>query len=187
MARDCWEECLTYEFQELVQLKDPNILSVFCVMANQKYDEVAVVKDGLLERKLYLISNFYFNQEQAFKQLSLPREFFGVKIPLRLELMTIEQNMHMRRRMVPGEKLEAQISWAIAIYLQPLIDKTGFDEKRVEEIEKVVRNMRIYETYALGFFILSKLNNYGISGLLLWYQNLIHKVRSMMRKLKKQG
>lgn len=47
------------------------------------------------------------------------------------------------------------VSYAVAIYLQPLIDGTQFDDSRVEEIREIVLSLPLIDVYPIGCFFLS--------------------------------
>lgn len=46
------------------------------------------------------------------------------------------------------------VSYAVAIYLQPLIDGTDFDDTRVEEMRELVTSLPLVDVYPIGCFFL---------------------------------
>lgn len=89
--------------------------------------------------------------------------------------MTLGQNFHIRAEMAKATNIESLISFATAIYLQPLIDESDFDLTRARMLEEQILDLNVFEIFPIGFFLLSKLNNSGSVGLL----------HLLLRKLKK--
>lgn len=85
-----------------------------------------------------------------------------VTIPGHPRELSIGQNIHLRRDYIDKSKiLEENISIAVAIYLQPLIDDALFSIKRAEVIAKEIDEMPAYLIYPIGFFLLSRALKFG--------------------------
>lgn len=185
---ETWEESDTETYQRIMRESmnpEVTIAHYFALLTNQDVAFILSQANDELERKMYIVTNFIYNQPRLFMELPMPKEILGVKIPSDLGSLTIEQNMMIRGKMIEAKCIEECISWAVAIYLQPFVTKSKFDAKQAKWLETQIRMMRIYDTYQVGFFFLSKLNNSGANGLLLWLLKLMKKVNSMTRWLRK--
>jgi hypothetical protein len=60
------------------------------------------------------------------------------------------------------------ISFAVAVYLQPLYDKAEFDLERTKNLEQFILKMPITLIYPIGFFLLSQHLKYGKGLTRLW-------------------
>lgn len=167
----CWEDCTTDIFQRLytLDLLKVNRLEVFAVMCDMKTVDIENSTDELVNEAVFKFTDFIYYQEQNFRDIAVNSEIqlLGktIKVPGKLESLTVGQNMQVRSLMTNTKCLEANVSLAAAIYLQPLVDNMPFDMERVRIINNELRTKNIYEVFPIGFFFLKKQNLYGLSGL----------------------
>lgn len=190
----CWEESTCGLYQRLLgEVREgDDLIKVFAILSGLNYRAVADSTDSNLEAVLYQATAFVFNQPQEFKKLHEPKSFkiqgHTILIPSNVGKLTVVQNLHLRAAIAKAEKnkqpLETLISLAMAIYLQPLIDVVPFDYGRAKEIELEILEMNIFDVYPVGFFLLSRLTNYGARGLRYWWENQIQKLTSAAQLLK---
>lgn len=191
----CWAESTVKIFQDLMraQIKidseeEIDKIKVFNVITGTDYSAIAESNSEDLDTAIYQATAFFFNEPQTFRDEKLPTaiKLHGkvVKIPRHLESLTIAQNNHIRSAMTKAPNLECLVSLATAIYLQPLINGPEFNYKRAMELEKEILEMNIYEIFPIGFFLLSKLNNSGASGLLSWLRQKLRNLTPIRRTLK---
>lgn len=188
----CWDETTTRAFQRIKAKGEMTMLQAFCLLNNLDYDETAQESNELIEAALYQCSSFVFNEPEAFRFRD-PEPFIElrgkkIEVPKKLESLTLEQNMHLRVALSKdGVVLEELISTALAVYLQPLLDGGRFNYTKAMELKAEIEELPIAQTFPIGFFYLSKLNNYGASGLLYslrWkLKNLKLKLRLRMKRM----
>lgn len=196
----CWEECNTRIFQRIVKEWEPEIpladrsaLKLFCILTGANFTALLKNTDENLELAIYQCTAFVYNQPMDFKD-GLPKvlKLRGklITVPKKLSSMSIEQNMHIRKALQTCRSLEELISLACAVYLQPQVDGTQYSHDKALELEKEILDMPIWQTFAVGFFYLSKLNNSGKHGLLSWNllkQRLTGNVQQLQRRLRLTG
>lgn len=182
----CWPEVTTGQFQRFKGIEKPDLFSGFCAMVDINFTEIAKKKQEDIEVALYQHTSFLFTTREYFRDLE-PQKSLTINgrvcmIPLNLEALTIEQNMNIKQAMEGKKVLEELISYALAVFLQPIYDGGEYDPARVVALERDLVDLPIEQTFPIGFFYLSKLNGYGASGLLKWLLRLRMK-RNWMTKL----
>lgn len=185
----CWAETRLGEFQRLysgLKLGD-NLIHIFSLLTGKDYDEVYQAQSEDLNAGLYQAVSFVINEPKSFKSMKVPSEFVfngkSYKSP-GVKSLTVGQAFALRSIVTEAKNLECSISITLAIYFQPLIDGTKFSLDRAKEIELDIQKMLLTETYPLGFFLLSKLNNSGASGLLSRLHLILQRMRNERPLLK---
>jgi len=190
----CWEETNTRIYQNLIRDWQPEITDplkrdpdkLFHIIAGQKYpfSIINMRGDSAVGRAI----SFVYDQPKWFENLPLPNfiiiEGKKHKIPMKLKELTIGQNIILKQLLQKEKDLRVLIAKAVSIYMQPFVDQKPFNEGRAEEIEEEVLEMPITQTYALGFFLLSRLTNSGWklpTGFLYLMGNLMRGVRRYFR------
>jgi len=191
-----WQECNTRIFQRIVKdwepkkpIEERNQVLLFSILTETPFKDVLESRDPELEAIIYQCTAFVYEQAMYFKSdqvevIKLRGQL--ISVPKKLEALTVEQNMHIRRAMKTAENLEELISLACSVYLQPLVDGGPYNHDKAMTLEKEILELPIWQTFAVGFFYLSKLHNSGRYGLLSWnqwIQNLSANVRSLQRPL----
>ena len=150
----CWEECNTGLFQKIVREWEPekpieerNPVLLFSILTGTDFKVTLTAKDDQLESAIYQCIAFVYVQDMFFKSEKAPQIFEWNKklitIPKDLGSLTIEQNMHLRRALEKANKMEELIAFAMAIYLQPLIDGGEFDLEKAKRLEADIEKMPI--------------------------------------------
>lgn len=172
----CWEECTVEVFQRVYAncKEGDDLIKIFSALTGLPYAQVSETKADELELELYRAVAFVLYDEERFRYIERPDtiKILGktITIPKKIESLTVAQNFHVRSKMIGAKNIETLISFATAVYLQPLIDESKFDLSRAKEIEKEILKMNIFDIYPIGSFLLGKLKKSGSVGLpsLLW-------------------
>jgi len=97
--------------------------------------------------------------------------------------LSIGQNIHLRRDYIDKSKaLEENIAIAVAIYLQPIIENRKFHVKRAEELAKEIEQLPIHLIYPIGFFLLKRAQNFGMTSERTWSRTKI-SLKQILRKM----
>lgn len=171
-APTCWEETKTGQYEDLyrAQVKDnEDELKAFCIITGLEAQAIASSRQEDLNAALYQATAFIWNQGQDFfRTAPMPDTItLGDKaypVPRRQDRLSITQNLMMRRAIKDPKNpnLECLISRAISITMQPIVDGTGdFDQARADILQWAVRQRPIAETFAFGFFLLTRAANFG--------------------------
>lgn len=190
---DSWDKLTTDQYQRIVKTvkdqetkptrthedKQAYLLELFSILSGIDNIKLGATVDGALEQKLILASQFITTTKAEFsKDIPFYFDLDGerVEVPTRLQKLSIGQNIHVQLKAEGVRTYDEIISFAIAVYLQPLIDKKPFDYYRVLEIEKKVKQLPITKTYGLGFFLLKSRSGFGV--------NLIRSVSHLITRLR---
>lgn len=179
----CWEECTVRIFQRLVSdLKEgDDAVKVFSILTGTSYSKLWESDQEDLEAAIYQATAFVFNQVPEFKQQPTPKTFkLGgrvVTLPGKIARLTVGQNFQMRQELMKaskeGRSPESLLSIAMAIYLQPIVDASGFNMDRARELEEEILDMNIFDVYPAAFFLLNRLQSSGTTGTGYWLANLM--------------
>jgi hypothetical protein len=172
----CWAECSTETFQNICELWEPekkleerNPVLLFSILTGMNFKVMLTTQNDEIESAIYQCVAFVYQENMSFmneKRLKVMKiDGKIVDVPENLGSLTVEQNMHIRRALDKAKTIESLISLACAVYLQPLVDGTEFDYARAKVLEEEIKKKKIWETYQIGFFFLSKLRAYGKPGL----------------------
>lgn len=105
-----------------------------------------------------------------------------IDIPKHPGELSIGQNIHLRRDfMDKSELLEENIAIATAIFLQPLIDGKKFHVERAKELAKDIEKMPAYLIYPIGFFLLKRVQSFGMPSVRIWSQ-IKTNLRQMLKR-----
>lgn len=180
----CWQEVDVRTFQAIMRdfAEGDNQVKLLSILTDTTYGRIYEAESEDLDAAVYQATAFVFNEPQTFRKVTMPATFTvggkSVTIPTKLNRLTIGQNFTIRAAMAKAANLESLISLATAVYLQPLVDESKFDLDRAKELEVAILKMNVFEVFPIGFFLLSKLNNSGASGLLDWLLKKIRRMRS---------
>ena len=173
----CWEDTSTAMFQRYVSEWDnKDRIKLFCIQTGYDYDKVKASTDIDLEAIIERTTDYVFNTEVHWDHLAVPKTLKvsgkWIALPKKIEELTIEQNLVIKSRIMLSKDIRELLSVGIAVYIQPIVDGSEFDHDRYKEIEKEILAMPILDTYALGFFLLSRLRITGKSGVDFFKKNL---------------
>ena len=190
----CWAETTTRIYQRLAGglKKGDNDVKLFSLLSGTNYAELWVDNREDLDAAIYQAVAFVGNEPQDFKKAPRAQTFrLGdrppIDIPKRIQKLTVGQNFAIRERLAtmakadPKLPLETLISYAMAVYLQPIIDQANFDPERAAELEEEILEMPIADTYPVGFFLLRRLTRNGGSGMRFWFRQRAMRLRSALR------
>lgn len=175
-----WDETSTALFQKIIKnwdmdkpLEERDRIKLFSIITDREYAAIKDSESYELEAILHAVCAFvYYDDIPTGIPKTLKIKDKTIEIPKDLSGMTIGQGIQIRQRMDRVKDIRELISFACAMYLQPFYDgqkvndrfvKAQFDMDRVRELEEVILQMPITETYGLGFFFLKKLNNAGMT------------------------
>lgn len=194
------------QFQDLLEKWDfEDWIDGFSIVTGLEVKEIKQSKDGSLEGALYETIAFLFDKKQwdALDKLPIPKEFEVRPIwssdcdlitPTanlkKIGRFSIEQAIQARKHLEGVRDLRQGLSMVTAIYLQPILDQgktnhrgepMGFDMAEVSRYEVLISKMYIERVYPLGFFLLRKLNGYGMQPLNVWslVLNLLQKLKRL--------
>ena len=161
---DDWDQVSTEKFELMHSDWDASdIVKLFSIMTGSEYKWLFNKVDPSLERTL--IQSMKFVTNQNYKKGSVPKTITIdsriVNIPSRIGGLSIGQSIHVRQKMEEVKVLEQCLSYATAIYLQPLYDRAEFNHDSVMILHKKIQKMPITEIYPIGFFLLSRLTRSG--------------------------
>lgn len=193
----CWEETKTGVYQRLQRelRKDDNDVKLFAILTNTSYEDLWESNREDLSAGIYQAVAFVGNQPQDFKTKPKPKTFkiggATVLLPEKLAKLTVGQNFEMRDKLIQAKKdghpLEALLSIALAIYIQPLVDNGPFDPARARELDLEIQELPIGDVWPAGFFLLTRLNNSGLGGMRLWFQMRLQRIKSRLPWLRRLG
>ena len=158
-------------FQNIVrwgQEEKKDIVKLFSIVSEIEYDKLYNLRDSEFEDKLFQATRFVGTDpnysKSPLRSIRL-KDRVGYKtavlIPKRTAALSIGQSILVRQKLDECKVYEEAMSYACAIYLQPLLDRTVFDIDRAMIIEKQILKMPAKEIYPLGFFLLSPLMKTG--------------------------
>lgn len=163
-----WGEVTTKQYQRMHSDWDSNdLVKLFSILTGIEYKTLSDTKDPDLEEALVGATMFVYDTSPGFKQAD-PPPFVTinkkkVRIPRNIGALSIGQNIHVREQMDSAKVFDELISFATAMYLQPLYDETDFDYVRATMLHEEILKLPISETYPVGFFLLRPLMNSGQS------------------------
>ena len=179
----CWEDTTTEMFQRYVKEWDAkDRIQLFCIQTGYEYDKVKASTDIELEAIIERTTDYVFQSVVSWEDLVVPKTMKvsgkWITMPTNIEDLTIEQNLVIKGALSLAKDLRELISLAIAVYIQPIVDGTEFDHDRYKVLEKEILHKPILDTYALGFFLLSRLRSTGTNGSHTWRQTIRQLTRS---------
>lgn len=159
----------TGHYQRFVKEWDgKDLVKLFSILTGIEYKTLSGTKDLALEESLLLATSYVYDTPQEFKDAPIPESLTinsrAIKIPKRIEGYSIGQSILVRQRIDEAKSYDELLSYAIAVYIQPVFDESDFDSDRANELEKEINLMPISQTYSLGFFLLKPLMRPGRNG-----------------------
>ncbi len=154
-----------------------SVIELFAILTDRDYKDYVSSFDAKLEKAVLESTKFIYDGElKKLAELTMPTKLLNVVIPTRLGELTLGQNLHIRKKLIGMKDIRSAISFSIAVYLQPLLDQGQFDDKRISYYEELLKQLPITETYAVGFFLSSRVENSGIMPTLY-----LHQMKNMIR------
>jgi hypothetical protein len=183
-----WDDVTTETFQKLYAIdKDSDLssLEASAVLLGLPLKYLFETSDKKL---LEAIADLNFTKEQPFRDYPIPTsiKIFSKKgceehiaIPEKVGQLSVGQNILVWQKMIEVKTFEEMISWAIAIYLEPIYSEADFNYKNAVKLHDKILQLPITQTFSLGFFLLKPLMKGGLGTTSLW--NLI-SIRSLVRR-----
>jgi hypothetical protein len=163
-----WHEVTTENFQKLYSITDENPASIFAALCGLPDRFLYDTSSDKLTQSLFSITSFI--SDQSFKNNSVP-EFVLIKakhgetkiaLPNKVGQLSVGQNIHIKQKLDESKTYEECISWALAVYLQPIYYKHDFDYEQVLLLHDKILQTPITQTFALGFFLLNRVPASGL-------------------------
>lgn len=136
-------------FQSLVKL--------FGILTDQRFSTY-LESTSILMATILRLTQFVFFMDGDLLAMEKPKEFRYngrvIPIPSKLGRLTLGQNLQIKQALKGNPR--GYIALALAVYLQPIIDGTPFDEERMAVLQKEFEALPITETYHVGFFYSSQ-------------------------------
>ncbi len=168
-----WGTTSTGKFETMASDWDKeDLIKLFSILSGIGYSAINTSTDRDLEENLIRCTRFVFT-DSDFKTAPVP-EFITINgkdipIPKNVGALSIGQNIHVRQeidRIVQlrgeGATYEELISYACALYLQPLVDEMEFNYERALILREEIKKLPITTTYPIGFFLLRPMMKNGL-------------------------
>lgn len=186
----CWPEVNCRQFQLYATEWDrENLLHLFSLWYNLPLEKVVNSTDRNLVTAVSTVLRFV-SKPFDFKKLQVPDKITllgkELTIPKELNKLSIGQAIILRKRM-DEENQNGLIAFACAVYLQPIYFNCGLEEDRVKLLENEINNLPIIEYYALGFFLLKKLNGFGNPLVNLFRLIKVYRIIRTIKLIRLQG
>lgn len=166
----CYEELKTGAYQRILKewmatdediaKRDP--FQLFSILTATDYAGYQKTPEN--EQAIWDATHWYVTQPFRFS-IDLPKCIqIGEKIitvPRKVGRLSYGQNVNLWQLIRESVFIEENISMAIAIYLQPLYDEAKYDLERARELEKLIREIPVYLTHPIGFFLLQTVRHPG--------------------------
>jgi len=107
-------------------------------------------------------------------------------IPKSSYALTVGQAMEIRKYVEGKQYVNECLAYAIAVYMQPIIDGVAFSSERAQEIATKIEAYPITKTFAVGSFFLRGSLNYGKSIARIWKMLEVVGVRKTLKYLASQ-
>lgn len=135
------------------------------------------------EIKWFIESNFNLYYQSPFEETP-PKTFTFRGIKYKVEHpgeLPIGQNIHLKDECKGIKYADEKISIAVAIYLQPLITNSKFNIEQAREIAKEIEELPAHEVRPIGFFLLNRAYDFGLTWQKSWLLTLINLKESLSR------
>lgn len=176
--------CRIFKEWEMDKPEDQrNYLKLFCILTNtdfktfidNDYNEVTIWN------AVKWVVNEPFTPHDIPKALQIDDRL--VSIPKEIAMQSIGQNILVKQEVVKNKLAEASISFAVAVYLQPIYYNSKFNFERAIELKAIIDKMPVYRVAAIGFFLLANALSYGKHSQRQQSQTLISRMRKKWRWL----
>lgn len=164
------------EWDQDKPIQDRDFFKLFCILSDTDFKQFHANADN----EVAIWSCVRWLIETPFPDLQVPKtlEINGklVSIPDDIGLKSIGQNIHLRTE-IQNKPVEACISIAAAIFLQPEYDGGKFDIHKAKELKAVLDEMPITQIYPIGFFLLRDVLKTGTHG-----ESVLSQVKSSLTR-----
>ncbi len=181
----CFEELKTRQYEMLIpelakDMENRDHFKIFNIIAGTNYSSYNVTSE--IEVTIWNAIKWIY--EQPFPLNEMPKVLamtFNnvhkiITLPKNVKALSIGQNVALKQLVVKAQYLEENISSAVAIYLQPIIDGAKFNSERVDEIKKEVDQMPCVLIRPIGFFLLKSASTHG-SGQMSYSKKMLNSLK----------
>ena len=180
-----WDEVTTENFQKLYSIKEQTPVSIFTAICGLPDKFLYDTSSDKLTQSLLSVTSFV--TEQEFRKKPVPKyanvkgkhKIEKIELPKKLGSLSVGQNIHVKEKIDEAQYYEQCISWALAVYLQPIYYNQDFDYDQVILLHNKILQTPITQTFNLGFFLLNRVPKSGLT--ITDYLNLTY-IRSLVRR-----
>lgn len=193
-----WADCSLRVFQRIIKEWEPDLplehrsrVLLFSILTGTSYEFVMATRDYGPDSIIQVVTAFAYEEglpEGPIPDIYQIGERF-VEISKDMGAMTIGQNIQARQAMGTTKDARAAMSLVTAIYIQRHYDSrlvndhlipAEFSLKRAKEIEPLILDLPITQIYPVGFFLLSRLANSGMTFLLNYLPRQLKRMQSRL-------
>ena len=149
------------QYMDLLNLKDPNdFIGILSILSGLHREDWELCQDSMID--IAIMPHISFLNELFDKEYILPDtiEIDGVryKLPGTIEVNTFGQKLALQRCIANAEKkglAEIEVyPYVVALYMQPIVTESEYNEDKVEKLEEKIRDCRIDEVFPIASFFL---------------------------------
>lgn len=160
---------------------------LFCILSCTEFSKFHQTTENEFligrEIKWFIESNFNLYYQSPFDDKP-PKTFTFRGVEYKVEHpgeLPIGRNIHLKDECKGIRYADQKIAIAIAIFLQPLITNSKFNIEEAREIAKEIEQLPAHEVRPLGFFLLNRAYDYGLTWRKSWLLILINLRESLSR------
>lgn len=192
-----WMELSTRHYERLIpelskQIDERDYFKIFQILTDTNfkgYEPTSENEVTIWNAVKWIVEEQFQFSEVLPKVLSFKDQI--ITIPKKIKALSIGQNIALKQVLERSKFMDENISIAVAIYLQPLIDGSKFNSDRVSEIKKDIEQMPVYLIRPIGFFLFKSVYPHGNGQVSYWQRiknNLIMKLgRALPNWQRSQG
>jgi hypothetical protein len=177
----CFEELTTRQYEMLIpelakDMENRDHFKIFNIIAGTNFSSYNVTSE--IEVTIWNAIKWIYEQPFPLNEMPKVLTFKGnnITLPKNVKALSIGQNVALKQLVVKAQYLEENISSAVAIYLQPIIDGAKFNSERVDEIKKEVDQMSCVLIRPIGFFLLKSASTHG-SGQMSYSKKMLNSLK----------
>jgi len=173
-----YDELKTKHYQKIVaweesqkdkELQDKDLFSLFNILTDSKFSSFANTEEN--RAMIWEAVRWYFETPMIVEQKPPILLHVGFKwvvfpnllrIPKHTDELSVGQNIVLMQAIQKAKYKEEILSFATAVFLQPLYDHQPFSKDRALDLEKIILEMPITKIYPIGFFLLTHVERDGI-------------------------
>lgn len=156
-----------------------SLIKLFSILTETDFETVSSEKNDKLISTLAGLVGFI--AQSTLEDLPLPNHlvFKGKKIilPKQLGKLTFGQNLRVHQML--STNFRTCLSDVSAVYLQPLIDNSKYNDDRVDELILEIKELPVTVVYPISSFFIKQLSSYGTKR--TWLLNLKFRMKRWLR------
>ena len=165
----CYEELTTKQWERIISewdmdkpIEERDFFKLFNILAGTDFKALEPTDENevtVWNAVRWIVEQPFTFSEQLPKVLEIEGKI--IQIPTKINRLSIGQNIYLKQLIANSKYLEQNISYAVAIYLQPIYDGSKFDSERAKELKMLIEQLPAYLIRPIGFFILSHAQKNG--------------------------